>query len=323
MSKFRWPLACLGLALALVSCSTQPPTGRASPTSTAPASCRLPVVAAAKGQGSGPLQAGFITLPTSAFAPDPGAAGGSFYDRALQRWVAVAPPVLSADGLSYAYFDGGTKQGNVELADLRSGTFRLLTSGGPWQVVGIGTGAVYLMQMEFVNSAAYGLVGIGRGLWQVPLSGGTPIRLTTDSLNWTWVDSRAVYAAGVTSDVAGGPNPVVRFDLGTGQVATWFDRGARTRLLAVDASGAGLAIMEGADEELWRIPVSGEPVKVWSGATDAIRPWGPVAVDGTDVWFSSSASTPQWAIYHYSPQLGLRQVALFSDHPVTVAGPCT
>jgi hypothetical protein len=268
------------------------------------------------------MQAGFVSLPATTFAADSQAAGGSFYDRALGRWVAVGPPVLSADGLIYAFFDGGTKPGNLELADLKTGAFRLLATGGPWQVVGIGADAVYMMEIEYVQTAAYGQLGVSRGLWKVQLSGGAPTRLSSDSLYWSWVDSRAVYAAGTTTDVAGGPNPVVRFDLSTGQAAKWFDRAARTRLLAVDASGAGFVLTEGADEELWRIPATGEPIKVWSGTTDAIRPWSPVAVDGSDVWFSSSTSVPQWAIYHYSPQHGLQQMALFSDHPITVAGPC-
>jgi hypothetical protein len=311
------------LALAMVACSTQPQTGGAGPTTSPSVACRLPVIAASHGEGSGPLQPGFISLPATTFTPDPASAGGSFYDQALQRWVAVGPPTLSADGLSYAFFDGGTKPGNLELADLASGGFRLLATGGPWQVVGTGRDAVFVMQMEYVESAAYGRLGISHGLWKVPVSGGAPVKLTGDSLDWSWVDGRAVYAAGDTQDMAGGPNPVVRFDLSTGRVGTWFDGGARTSVLVVDTAGTALVITEGAEEALWRIPATGGPVKVWSGAPDSIHPWAPVAVDGAGVWFSSASSAPQWAIYHYTPSTGLRQVAAFPDHPVTVAGACT
>jgi len=306
--------------LVLGACSAQSSGSTGSPGASPATSCRLPVIAAVRGQGAGPLQAGFISLPATTLDPDPQAAGGLFYDRPLGRWVAVSPPTLSADGLSYAFFDGGTKPGNLELADLKTGSFRLLATGGPWRVVGIGGDAVYVMQMEYGDSAAYGRLGVSRGLWKVPLAGGVPARLSTDSMDWTWVDRRAVYAASTTSDVAGGPAPVVRFDLTTGQALTWFDGGARTQLFAVDASGAGYALTEAAEEVLWRIPATGKPVKIWSGTADAIRPWGPVAVDGSQVWFSSSAPTPEWAIYHYSPQHGLQQVAHFSDHPVSVAG---
>ena len=310
------------LALVLIACSAQPQTGKTSPSVSATASCRLPVIAAVHGQGSGPLQPGFLTIPPATFAPDPDSAGGLFYDAALKRWVAVGPPVLSADGTSYAFFDGGTKQGNLELADLKSGEFRLLANGGPWQVVGVGTDAVYMMEIEYRETAAYGRIGVSHGLWKVALGGGTPTRLTSDSLGWSWVVGRTVYGAGSTIDVAGGPSPVVRVDGATGQAAAWFDSGGRTRLLAVDAGGNGLALVEGRDEELWRIPATGEPTMVWSGAPDAIHPWGPVAVDGSDVWLSSSSSTPEWALYRYSVAAGLQQVALFSDHPVTVAGAC-
>ena len=310
------------VAIALASCSPQPTSGGASPSPSAAAACRLPVLAGVTGQPSAPVQAGFITLPGTTLAPDPTAAGGSFYDPALKRWVAERPPVLAADGLSYAFFDGGTKPGNLQLVDLQTGAYRLLATGGPWQVVGVGTDAVYIMEIEYVDSPAYGRIGISHGLWKVALAGGVPVRLTADPLYWSWVDSRGVYAAGSTTDVAGGPSPVVRYDFATGQAGMWFDSPARTRLLAVDANGTGFAISEGADEQLWRFPRTAAPVKIWSGPTGAVHPWGPVAVDGQDVWFSSLSSTSEWAIYHYSPAQGLKQVALFTDRSVVVAGAC-
>jgi len=320
MGKRAWWLALP--ALVLVACSAQPQAGETSPTASAPTSCRLPVIAETQGQGSAPKQAGFVSLPGTVFSPDPGAAGGSFYSESLKRWVGARPPTLAPDGLSYAYFDGGTKAGNLEVADLKTGAFRLLATGGPWQVVGVGRDAVYVMEMEYVASPAYGLVGVSHGLWMVGLNGGVPVRLTSDDLYWSWVEGNTIYAAGSTRDVAGGPSPIVRFDVGAQTVATWFDGGARTRLLAVDAGGAGLALTEGTDEELWRIPATGEPVRIWSGPKDGIHPWGPVAVEGSDVWLSSLAATPQWAIYNYSPGEGLRQVATGADHPLTVAGTC-
>lgn len=314
MRRLAW------LAVVLMACTAQPPTSVVSPS---PAPCRLPVIGGTNGQGSGPQQAGFLSLPGGNFAPDQGSAGGSFYDPALKRWVAVGPPALSADGLSYAFFDGGTKPGNLELADVKNGTFRLLATGGPWQVVGVGSDAVYVMQMEYVQSAAFGQLGVSHGLWKVALSGGPPTRLSSDTLNWQWVVDSTVYGAGSTLDVAGGPSPVVRFDGGTGQMkGMWFDSpGTSTHILAVDSGGNGLVLTEGADEEMWRIAANGEPVRVWSGAANGMHPWGPVAVDGSTVWLSSSSSTRAWAIYRYSPATGLRQVALF-DHPVTVAGRC-
>jgi hypothetical protein len=92
--------------------------------------------------------------------------------------------------------------------------------------------------------------------------------------------------------------------------------------LSVDSGGSGLILTEAADEEVWRVAPSGDAVEVWSGPTDAIRPGAPVAVDGSDVWLSSDSLTPAWAVYHFSPQGGFQQVATFTDHPVSVAGPC-
>lgn len=90
----------------------------------------------------------------------------------------------------------------------------------------------------------------------------------------------------------------------------------------MDAGGTGLALTEGTDEELWRLPNTGDPIKVWSGPAGQVHPSGPVAVDGVEVWLSSSSSNAQWAIYHYSPGGGLEQVAHGSGSPPTVAGAC-
>ena len=90
------------------------------------------------------------------------------------------------------------------------------------------------------------------------------------------------------------------------------------RLEYFDTNAYGLlAVSRG----LWCVPSPDAPVKVWTG-TNAIGPDYPIAVDGGVVWFSSRTQTPAWAIYRYSADRGLDLVANFTDHPVTVAGPC-
>src|SRR5438093_1124073 len=80
--------------------------------------------------------------------------------------------------------------------------------------------------------------------------GAAPTQLTSDARGWQWFADGAVYGGQSTMDVAGGPNDVVRFDLRTMQVTTWFSHQVRSRLLAVDRTGAALIMGEAANEEL-------------------------------------------------------------------------
>lgn len=245
-----------------------------------------------------------------------------FYDRPLARWVPSGPPALAADGRSYAFADGDSKSSRVHLVDLLSNSEVVLAQGGPWRVVGLQPDGVYVMLLEYLPpSPAFGQIVAGRGLWKVPRTGGAPVRLTTDSREWL-VEGGAAWGAGSTVDVAGGPNDIVRLDLGTNELTTWFAPGQRSHVLAVDASGVPLIMTEAADEEIWRVPAPGGGVKVWSGSTDGPRPSYPVAVDGGVVWMSSGNFTHSWSIFRYSGDRGLELAANFTDRPVTVAGSC-
>ncbi len=321
------------LTIALAACATPPSASITSPSATTSgvvsprasetSSCSLPVRYVSEAQGAGPVVAGFLTVPGLAFTPAPQEdSGGHFYVAAIGRWVPVGPPALSADGARYEYVEGDIKQSQAFVVEVRAGTQSVVASGGPWHGVGVNADAFYATRVEYIVSEAYGSLPIGKGLWRFPLDGGSPAQLTMDSRQWTWVDDRAAYADQTTGDVAGGPNSILRLDLKTRQLTTWFDHHMRSRLLAVDATGAGLVLAEGAVEELWRLPASGEPVKVWTGQSSELRPERPVAVDGTDVWFSSSSETGGSGIYHYTLHNGLERVARFDDRRVTVAGTC-
>lgn len=276
------------------------------------------------GQGSGPQTPGFMTIPGNTFVAATDAGDGMFYDRALKRWIGWGPPAMSADGTRYAYveFLSATKTSRVHVVDVRSGTDQVIASGGPWLGVGLDGDAVYVERYEFMESVAYGTLEVGKGLWKVPLNGGAPAQLTSDSRNWAWVANGYAYGDRSTVDVAGGPNDVARLDLHSGQITTWFNPNMRASVLAVDATGAVLVTTEASDEEIWRVTKPGEAVEVWSGPTDGFRPAPPVAVDGSDVWLSGASFSRAWAIYHYSPQGGMQQAAIFTDRPISVAGPC-
>jgi hypothetical protein len=308
----RW----VWLALLVVACSAPYSTG-ASTSTPSPWSCRLPVVLGA----GGPQTAGFLSLPGSTITPAPNAVDGLFYDRPLARWVPGGPPRLSDDGLLYAYVDGDQTSSRIHLVNLRTNADKVLAAGGPWRIVGIRPDAVYVDRIEYLPySQAYGVLVADRGLWKVALDGGAPAQLTSDSRGWM-VAGGAAWGGGVL-DVAGGPNDIVRLDLKTMNVATWFAPGMRSRVIAVDANGVPLILSEAADEELWRVPAPNGAVKVWSGPGDGPRPEGSVAVDGRVVWMNGSALARNWIIYRYSAASGLEVVANFTDRLVSVAGPC-
>ena len=125
-------------------------------------------------------------------------------------------------------------------------------------------------------------------------------------------------------DDAGGPNDIIRFDLKTKQSTVWFAPGKRSFVLGTDDRGTPLIMSEAADEELWMIPTPDSRVEIWSGPTEGPRPYSPVAVDGGTIWFSSANYylLHTWTIFRYTGAAGLEVMANFSDHPVSVAGPC-
>jgi hypothetical protein len=244
-----------------------------------------------------------------------------YYDKPLARWVPWGPPALSSDGRSYAYVDGVQKSSRVHLVDIAHQSDTVLNEGGPWRLVGLGPDAVYLMRIEFLpESPAYGVLVLGHGLWKVALTGGAPEQLTSDNRTWT-LGPGAAWGGGSTVNIAGGPNDIIRFDLRTKQSAVWFARNTRAFVLGTDDLGTPLIMSDGADDELWMVPASDTRAEIWSGPTDGPRPWAPVAFEGGTIWLSSSNIARTWNIFRYTGT-GLEVMANFTDHPVTVAGPC-
>jgi hypothetical protein len=314
MKRWVW------LALLVAACSAPQASSSSSPITHSPTPstsiCRLPVI------GGSSQTPGFLSIPGLTFSPASDAGHIRFYDRQLARWVPWGPPALAGDGLSYAFVDGDNKSSRLHLVDLRTSGDVVLAQGGPWRVVGVQPDAVYVMLIEYLpESPAYGVIAAGRGLWKAPIKGGAPVRLTSDEREWV-VEGGAAWGGGSTVNVAGGPNDIVRLDLRTNQLTTWFAPGKRSHLLAVDSGGAPLIMSEAADQELWRVPAPDGGVQIWAAPIDGPKPSYPVVVDGAVVWFSSANLAPTWSIFRYSWPRGLELVANFTDYPVSVAGPC-
>jgi hypothetical protein len=309
------------LALLVVGCAAQPLVS--SSTTPSPSTCRLPVIVGSPGEGSGPQTAGFLTLPGAGFnfsrATDAG--DGMYYDKPLKRWVPWGPPALSSDGRTYAYVDGVQNSSRIHVVDIATKRDSVLVDGGAWSLVGLAPDGVYVMKIEFLpESPAFGVLVLGHGLWMVPLTGGAPEQLTSDNRGWT-LGRGAAWGGGNTVNIAGGPNDIIRFDLQTRQSTVWFARHTRAFVLGTDDQGTPLILTEADDEELWMVPTPETKGEIWSGPTNGPRPWAPVAFDGGTIWLSSANTTRTWNIFRYTGP-GLEVMASFSDHPVSVAGPC-
>jgi hypothetical protein len=312
------------LALLVVACSTQPsataPTHSGSTSSNA---CRLPIRYVSIDQGVEKVQAGFVTLPGSLLTPAGNAGEGLYYNRTLARWVEWAPAVQSDDGSSYAYVDGDRSSSRLHIVDLRANKDRVLAEGGPWNVIGLQPDAVYVTRVEYLpDSPAFGVLVKPLGLSKVPLAGGGEVQLTDDTRAWVYVSQGAAWALSRSLNIAGAPSDVLRLDLQTKQVTTWFAPGKRTAVLAIDSSGVPLIMSEADTYDLWRVPAPNRAVKVWSAADNSMGPYDPAAVDGSVIWFSSHSMARESGIYRYSPEKGIELVANFKDRLVWVAGPC-
>jgi hypothetical protein len=244
-----------------------------------------------------------------------------YYDKPLKRWVPWGPPALSSDGRTYAYVDGVQNSSRIHVVDIATKRDSVLVDGGAWSLVGLAPDGVYVMKIEFLpESPAFGVLVLGHGLWMVPLTGGAPEQLTSDNRGWT-LGRGAAWGGGNTVNIAGGPNDIIRFDLQTRQSTVWFARHTRAYVLGTDDLGTPLILTEADDEELWMVPTPVTKVEIWSGPTNGPRPWAPVAFDGGTIWLSSANTTRTWNIFRYTGP-GLEVMASFSDHPVSVAGPC-
>ena len=228
----------------------------------------------------------------------PGGAAMS-YDAPFARWLPVPMASVSPDGVRYAYVDtiqnasAGLPVSRVHVVDVKTGTDRLFVFPGPdlaartqWfaGVVAFKTEGVYL-SLFGPNEGS----GPDTGkLWLLDPDRGTS-RKVSDVVGNSWLVADA-YAWTFIS-VPGGPtnpNTLVRIDVSTGQLTTWWvdanyepvsSPGAATQLSVLGLDGSGGPIVEGSGEtgggasytrvvDIWVIRTPNQPVPLDLSAAD-------------------------------------------------------
>jgi hypothetical protein len=282
--------------------------------------------------------AGFLTLPTGTFRPDPNGAmtqtstgqyrtvaapilqGGvdpdRWWDRPANRWLPVSNQQIAPDRASYVYEFGP----EVHLVVIATGADRLLfrqPSGLPPIWLAYRGDGIYLS----VNDNYKGPGGSVRtvpadqvGVWQLDPGGAAPRRLLTHPVAGFMSDPAIVWT--VENDA------LVRFDLASGEKNAWFsDPGRGLQILAIDPAGKPI-VWTYADGllKIWRVDgtsvahgfyserYTGVPSIYGSNAQH-----GPLAADSHGVWFGATTG-----LFLYDVT-GLHKVA---DSPGIPVGPC-
>lgn len=235
------------------------PTGNPPPASATGGrtaiACRIPVSNGQPGSG------GFVTMPAGGFTTDPasnvaldwtGAPApasnarlgmgppqrpptfGLSYDRAAAMWLPVPVQWVAPDGKSYAYPD--TLGGGVRVAKVADGSVTTLGAGKFWNLLDVEGEGVYAVQADFNGPA-------GSGLWL--LAPGKDPSQVVQSGFWNWATSGYAYGYDAPSVPQGAPHPLLRINLRTGNVLTWYQRGDRIQWVAgFDSDGSPVVTLQ-------------------------------------------------------------------------------
>lgn len=232
------------------------------------------------------------------------------YDAPFARWLPVPRASVSPDGVRYAYVDtiqnatGGLPVSRVHIVDVKTGTDRLFVFPGPdlaavtqWfaGVVAFKTEGVYLSlfgsnQGSGPDTGKLRLLDPDRGT----------IRKVSDVVGNTWLVA-GPYAWTFVSAPGGptNPNTLVRIDVSTGQLTTWWidadyepvsSPGAATELSLLGLDGTGSPVVEGSGEtgggasytpvvDIWVIGARNQPVPLDLSAAD-IGSGSPIGWEG-------------------------------------------
>jgi hypothetical protein len=233
--------------------------------------CSLPVTANGRTAAMISLPDGTVTVDNSV-APGPGGKGVAMYsfDAPLQKWVPVQRQWVSPDGRYYAFSTSTTGvPGEAPAADLRireisSGKDRTAWKGqGNASVIGWSGSTVYfVLQGMFMT---YGAPMSAPEVWAADAAGGNAHRVGPNppppapepgkpapfsfggfgyiggggiwSVTASKIPETPAPGSMPTKPMVGGPDTIMRMDLGTGAVSSWYT--------APDGTTVGLAGLDG------------------------------------------------------------------------------
>jgi hypothetical protein len=287
--------------------------------------CRLPVFAGGSGSGGFIVFPGntFIADPTSGvtlpspsppYSPAPGGPGygntaALSYDRAYSQWLPVALSSVAPDGKRYAFAGAN----GIYVKNVIDGTLTELGDGHTWTVVGVGPNGVYA---EISGSA---------GLWLLPWSGSSQQIATIGY--WQGVGGGAAYGAATSAVPQGASNTIIRLDLSTGSVDSWFTRpSSQASVAGFDSAGNPiLYVYTPRGEEVWIISAPNSGTFVVASFAQFNVNGSPVA-DHNGVWFAGYFNSPPYtggyngpAIILYIPGSGIYSMSSFGAQ---LAGGC-
>jgi hypothetical protein len=228
----------------MASPSIEPSAAAVPPISHVAFICRLPVVWTE--YPGAKEQAGFISLPSGTFTPDPtsgvstSGTGGTqtvqvpvlngeyqspvlsaarTYDRAYQRWLPVAKAQVLPDGSAYVYTryrQQGGSGNEIHLVDVATGADTLIYNQGTYAALDYEPEGVYLTQLIPGKDGT-------SGLWLLDPTTNS-LKAFPASGNGSWA---AIAGGGAWSRIWDGlrfgSSKFARLDLSTGAVTVWLD----------------------------------------------------------------------------------------------------
>jgi hypothetical protein len=328
------------MVLLVVAACSQPQTA-ASPTPSLAASpspqpvtaCRVPVWWAVNTD----IHVGLVSYPDGAFSdqgvpPAPIAISdalasyqfyGATYTSQSHTWLRANPSVLSPDGHLYAYWDSqGVNTNSIHVLDLTTKNDRVIYNGSTlYFPIAFLADGIYMVHAIAPRQGAF------EKLYRVSPSGGA-IQLVPGSdrhmYQWGWMMIADGAAWGIDNRVEGNTYfySILRLDLATSQVTTWFEGPADAMFWPDGVDGLHrLFVTDG--KQLFRVSSPGQSVELpdpgpvaqlgGSGASPVLF------ADSRGVWFGGAGG-----VWLY-PNAGapVHFAAGPPDASVSPAGPCS